>query len=331
MTEIMSEEEKRALRAKLFDNIELKRRDHVFGPVFRALREMGYPNEIINEVYAKIIWLFMMEYKKVYGLYGFIRPEEVLDCVIRHDWLASDEQNQRLERFDWLIRAGAPVDAIVPDGRSYLCVAVYRNEGRFVKALLKAGASLDYPIWNGWDRLTEAITRGCKRNAQELMDMCVETQSIDLKNNGNSNTLLDAVKNWNEAAALSCIADSAEANGIHAPESLLCFTVRKIFRGSRFIGRQLDVLLRYSDKPNLNVECAIGDSTEVNGGLRESLLCFAVRKKRASIVETLLNNGADPNVECANGESLITLAGENDEMKRALLDFQSQASDDRSA
>jgi len=287
ITEPMSEEEKRALKAEPLDNIEVQRPDYVYGFMLRALSKKGLPTEIINQIYKKLIsrWIIRYAITMKYILVDTedeedIDPQRIFDSFIMLNSIDSELTSpQKLEKFDWFIRAGARANAVIPEeGLSYLYYAVLERQHELVEALLLAGASVNDPFWDGWDLLTTAIRKGEDEKAFSLMWLCKELRAISSDDRPDSNKLYEAVKNGandvNMQIAREYIKESAEANGIHP----------------------------------------------------ESLICFAVREDHHPTVEILLRHGANPHAKCADGKSLFTLASQNDEMKRVLqeaLGFQS--------
>jgi len=141
MTEPMSEEEKHALKIKRDNEILASGYlNRIYRVTFRGLTRK-IPNELINSIYNELIRSYLKDYRNHYNLFkGDSTPQNILYCLLTHDELSSSYTKQeRLEQFDWLIRAGARADVISEDGRSYLCIAVAKDKRWIVKALLKGG------------------------------------------------------------------------------------------------------------------------------------------------------------------------------------------------
>jgi len=86
--------------------------------------------------------------RECYRIPASATPQKILECFIviglaRRSNKGTSEE--RLEKFDWLIRARARADAVGPNGLSSFYTAFKGKDDLLIKALLRAGARHNYP------------------------------------------------------------------------------------------------------------------------------------------------------------------------------------------
>jgi len=250
MIENILKEEKRALRAERDKEIKLQYRDLIYGPMFRYyIGQMHYPAEVINHIYWEgIVWPEVKLLRKLYSLPASATPQKIHECFIVIGLARGSNKytsEERLEKFEWLIRAGARADAVGPDGLSFLYTAVKGTDDLLVKALLRAGARHDDPQWDGWDLLKAAVIDGRAVDAQTIMNACRKVRRIS-----ETNQLYRLVMAGDMRKAQKHIEGSAETNGIPEQDrqGLICLAVR------RYYVPTIELLLRHGADPH--AKCA---------------------------------------------------------------------------